>query len=239
MLYNKVIQLYMYTHPFSFRSLSYMYYHRILGRVLSAIQQVPLAKHSIYLSVHMAVPKNNAFLFSFVCFLGLHSQHVEVPRLGVQSELQLPAYATATATQDPRRHVCNLHHSSQQHQILNPLSHWARAGIEPTTSWFLVGFFSTAQQELQQCISKNCISWSPQTSALSNNGTAFVISYPQTKENFKNGLTESHLGKKKKKKRLELSCEIYDKEAWPRIRIYRKGLDIYFWGLLQGVLDED
>ena len=36
-------------------------------------------------------------------------------------ELQLPAYARATATRDPSR-VCDLHHSSQQHQILKPLS---------------------------------------------------------------------------------------------------------------------
>ena len=46
--------------------------------------------------------------------------HMEVPRLGVESELQLLAYTTAT-TQDPSC-VCSLHHSSQQHQILNPLS---------------------------------------------------------------------------------------------------------------------
>jgi len=46
---------------------------------------------------------------------------MEVPRLGVKSELLLPAYATATATQDPS-HVCDLHHSSCHHQILNPLS---------------------------------------------------------------------------------------------------------------------
>ena len=38
----------------------------------------------------------------------------------VQSELQLPAYATATAVQD-LSHVCHLHHSSRQHQIRNPL----------------------------------------------------------------------------------------------------------------------
>ena len=46
---------------------------------------------------------------------------MDVSRLGVKSELQLMAYATATATQDPS-HVCDLHHSSQQCQILNPLS---------------------------------------------------------------------------------------------------------------------
>ena len=41
--------------------------------------------------------------------------------IGVESELQLPAYATATAASDPSR-VCDLCHSSQQRQILNPLS---------------------------------------------------------------------------------------------------------------------
>ena len=46
---------------------------------------------------------------------------MEVPRLGTELELQLPAYTTATAMQDLSR-VCDLYHSSQQHQILNPLS---------------------------------------------------------------------------------------------------------------------
>ena len=55
-----------------------------------------------------------------LCFC-LSKQHMEVPRLGVESELQLPAYTTATATPDPS-HVCDLHHSSQQHWIPNPLS---------------------------------------------------------------------------------------------------------------------
>ena len=40
--------------------------------------------------------------------------------LRVESELKLPAYATATAMPDPS-HVCDLHWSLQQHQILNPL----------------------------------------------------------------------------------------------------------------------
>ena len=34
-----MIHLYMYTHPFSFRLFSHMYYHRILGWVLCAVQQ--------------------------------------------------------------------------------------------------------------------------------------------------------------------------------------------------------
>ena len=45
---------------------------------------------------------------------------MEVPRLGVELDLQPAAYVTATATPDPSRD-CDLHHSSQQHWILNPL----------------------------------------------------------------------------------------------------------------------
>ena len=40
------------------------------------------------------------FLFSFFLFLQPHLQHMKVPRLGVELELQLLAYATATVTPD-------------------------------------------------------------------------------------------------------------------------------------------
>ena len=61
------------------------------------------------------------FVFLFFCFLEPHLQHMEVPRLGVESELQLLACAIATAMPD-LSHLCDLHHSSQQCQMLNPLS---------------------------------------------------------------------------------------------------------------------
>ena len=56
----------------------------------------------------------------FFFFLG-HPWCMEVPRLGAESELQLLATATATAMLD-LSHICNLHHSSLQRRILNPLS---------------------------------------------------------------------------------------------------------------------
>ena len=59
------------------------------------------------------------YFFFFSHFLGQHLRQTEVPRLGVESELQLPAYTTATATQDPS-HVCDLHHSSWQRRIPDP-----------------------------------------------------------------------------------------------------------------------
>ena len=46
---------------------------------------------------------------------------MEVPRLQVELELYLPAHATATAMRYLSQ-GCDLHHSSQQRQILNPLS---------------------------------------------------------------------------------------------------------------------
>ena len=57
----------------------------------------------------------------FFGFLGPHPGHMQVPRLGVELELQLSAYVTATAMPDSS-HICNLYHSSRQHWILNPLS---------------------------------------------------------------------------------------------------------------------
>ena len=72
-------------------------------------------------------------LFVF-CLLGAALQHMKF-RLGVKSELQLPAYTTATAMPD-LSHVCDLHHSSWQCWILNPLSGTRdRTHILMDTSW--------------------------------------------------------------------------------------------------------
>ena len=81
------------------------------------------------------------FIFYFYfCFLGLHMWHVEVPRLGVESELQPPAYTAGP--QDPSL-ICDLHHSSQQCQIP---THWVRPGMEPAFSWILVGVVTAEPQ---------------------------------------------------------------------------------------------
>ena len=58
--------------------------------------------------------------YKFV-FLGLHLWHMEVPRLGFELEVQLPAYTIATAIPD-LSYVCHLYHSSRKRQILNPLN---------------------------------------------------------------------------------------------------------------------
>ena len=63
----------------------------------------------------------NILKFFAFCLFRAALWHMEVPRLGVQWELLLLAYTTATAMRDPGR-ICDLHHSSWQHRILNPLS---------------------------------------------------------------------------------------------------------------------
>ena len=64
---------------------------------------------------------------------------MEVPRLGAESGLQLPAYATATATATrDLSHICNLCHSLSQCPILNLLSQARdRTRLFMDTSWFL------------------------------------------------------------------------------------------------------
>ena len=105
---------------------------------------LPLPRVSLSLSVssfssffpppHSPLSTLNSILLHFILFqfiLGPHLQHVEIPRLGVESELQLPAYAIATAMWDPS-HVCDLHHGSgqccKQGQELNPHPHDSQSG---------------------------------------------------------------------------------------------------------------
>jgi len=92
---------------------------------------------------------------------------MEVPRLGVELELQPPAYATATATPDPSS-VCNLYHSSLQCWILNSPSeakkwtcilmdssqvhcHWAIVGSPAISNFY---FYIHASSKT--CLSGGC-----------------------------------------------------------------------------------
>ena len=61
------------------------------------------------------------FLLCVCVFLGPHPQHMEVPRPGVESELQLLVYTTV-------------------HSNARSLTHWAMPRIEPASSWILVRF---------------------------------------------------------------------------------------------------
>ena len=70
-----------------------------------------------------------------------------VPRLGVQLELQLPAYAATTATSDLSPCLQSTSQlTAMPARILNPLREAKDRGsrMEAITSWFPVGFISAA-----------------------------------------------------------------------------------------------
>ena len=99
-------------------------------------------------SLELNIPlfmKLDFFSFFFFCFLGPHSRHIEVPRLGVDLELQLPGCTTASTPPDLSQ-VYNLHHSSRQCSILNQLSeagHQTRNLMVPSWIHFLCSTMGT------------------------------------------------------------------------------------------------
>ena len=78
-------------------------------------------RQSLFLCVTKNMVHSPALCSFFLFVFGPHPWHLEVPRIGVELELQLRDYATATVTWD-LSHVCKLRHSSRQRQILNPRS---------------------------------------------------------------------------------------------------------------------
>ena len=79
-----------------------------------------------------------SFFFFFFFFLGLHVQHMEVPRLGVNQSYN--CWPT------PQRQQYQIWATSATYTIAHgntgSLTHWVRPKMEPTTSWFLVGFIN-------------------------------------------------------------------------------------------------
>ena len=79
---------------------------------------------------------------------------MEVPRLGVKSDLQLPACPTVTVTWD-LSHICDLHCSSRQHRILNPLSESReRTRVLMDSSWVLNPLSPNSWELLGPCVFK-------------------------------------------------------------------------------------
>ena len=96
-------------------------------------------------SVKVIFATISSSLFIYFCLFRTTPADREVPRLGAESELQLPAYTTTTASKDPSRD-CDLHHSSQQCWILHSLSEARdRTCIVLDASW---GCYDEPQQEL-------------------------------------------------------------------------------------------
>ena len=85
------------------------------------------------LELHISFCKVFCFFFPF---FRPHPWHMKVLRLGVESELQLPAYTTATATQAESAAYTTAHRNARS------LPHGARPGSKPTSSRILVEFIT-------------------------------------------------------------------------------------------------
>ena len=75
--------------------------------------------------------------FVFCLFLaGPHPWHIDVPRLGTEAELQLLAYAAATAW----RMWAESATYTTAHGNIGSSTHWVRPGIEPASEWIVARF---------------------------------------------------------------------------------------------------
>ena len=89
----------------SFHNYNNHNYHKNYHTLLIIIKQIwAWVLNSLFVTRRLEPVAWIFFCFLF-CSLGLHGQHMEFPRVGVELEQQLLAYATATATPDPS-HVC-------------------------------------------------------------------------------------------------------------------------------------
>ena len=120
-------------------------YPKRLGIVLCATGGSPKFKCMFSLSecqkrhtTHSSL-KNGSFCEVFIyLFIYLFFRASPEAYGGFRLGLQLPAYTRATATQGPS-HFCDLHHSSRQCRILNPLNEardWTRSFIVPSRICF-------------------------------------------------------------------------------------------------------
>ena len=93
----------------------------------SQTRSIPCGSHS-----HFFFLKNYSTLFFFFNFLGLHLWHMEIPRLGVKSDLLLPGHSHSHSKgSDPSCSCsCNLQCSCSS---TRSLSHCARPGMEPVS----------------------------------------------------------------------------------------------------------
>ena len=114
----------------------------------------------------------------FKVFLNLHPWHMEVPRLGLNLSCSCSACATTTAALHLSR-VCNLHHSSWQRLMLNPLVearnrtciltntsrvcyHWAMVGTPTPILYFdlfslhVIKIFAQPQAFYENLIFNDC-----------------------------------------------------------------------------------
>ena len=107
---------------YNIKCISSMYISLILRCVFFDDKDIHLPNHSPMIKFRkfdIDISNKTMEMVTFFFFLRPYLWLTEDPGLGAESEL-LPAYTTVTAAPD-RSCICNLHRSSRQCQILNPL----------------------------------------------------------------------------------------------------------------------
>ena len=95
---------------------------------------------------HLPQCLNQFLSFFFFFFLELHLQHLKVPRLGVELELQLLGlhHSHSNVKSEPPREDSATYTTACSNT--GSLTHQARPEVEPASSWILVRFVSPAPQ---------------------------------------------------------------------------------------------
>ena len=99
---------------------------------------IPLKKKLQWGITNMQQDRIYIYIFIY-CFLGPHPRHMEVPRLGVKSELQLASLRHSHSNS-------NLHHNSWQCWIPKPLSKardWTCILLDPSQICFCYATIGT------------------------------------------------------------------------------------------------
>ena len=101
----------------------------------------PNLKNSAGLKIKLRkrqINKKKTFFFFSCLFLGSHMWHMEVPRRGVEMELSRQSTPQVQQHQSQASAAtCTIAHGNTR-----SLTHWAKPGIEPASSWILVGFIT-------------------------------------------------------------------------------------------------
>ena len=165
-------------------------YHRILG---SFFAMTNATKEIRNLAVFPPVVQEVSSFIYLSCFVQPLLRHREVPRLGVES-----SYSCQPTPQPPE---CRIQAASvtytTAHSNAGSLTCWVTPGIEPTSSWLLVGFVTAESQwEFQKCLylrKKNSFSTLLSGSNGDNRSFPALLRFPLSYPLRKPTISSSHL----------------------------------------------
>ena len=124
--------------------LTALFYVRVEERSMIWVKNCNLDQFHRYITwapyINLSFPGAALYVYICICFLlGPHPWHMEVPELGVKSEL-----LSCQPTTQPQQQWIWAASANYATTCGNAgsLTHWVKPGIEPTSSWILCGFLT-------------------------------------------------------------------------------------------------